>query len=155
MANLANQPFLQILNTYSITLKNEFKKYLLLYYLIVVLLNLIVGVLLYYFGDFIISILSNATYATEHTLVLIYIMFLLYFLYLMIYPIRQHIVLNKNILANNRALLISIIILLMSTLIFIPLYKTYAMSIIQPLGLILPIILTTFLVISKRKSEKK
>lgn len=153
MTNFSNQPFLQILNTYSIEMKNDFKKYLFLYYSIIIILNLIIGMSLYYFGTDIISILSKSIYATDHTLLLIYIMFALYSIYLMIYPIRQYIVLDKKIIENNHALRISIVILLFSTIIFIPLHTTYAMSVIQPLGLILPVIITVFLLKNKIRTN--
>jgi O-antigen/teichoic acid export membrane protein len=154
MTNFANQPFLQILNTYSIDMKEDNKKYLFIYYSIVITLNVLIGTTLYLFGNDIISILSKSLYATEHTLVLIYIMFTLYTVYLMIYPIRQYIVIDKKIIENNQALRISIIVLLCLTIVFIPLYKTYAMSVIQPLGLILPIVITVIL-LKKKKIDFK
>lgn len=146
MAIYANQPFIQILNTYSIDFKNNFLKYLNLYYVIILILNIFIGVILFLFPKEIISLLTNKIYATEHTINLIFIMFIMYCFYNIIYPFRQFIVLKQLLKFNNTGTIVSILIILITTLVFIPIFNTYALSFIQPLGLILPIILTFILI---------
>lgn len=145
MINYANQPFLQVLNTFSIEYKNNFKKYCILYYSVIIILNLFIVFIIFGYGEYAISFLSSEIYATTHTLNLVYIMFSIYMMYNLIYPYRQYLVLNKYLKANNKATIYTIIILLLSICIFIPMYKTYAMSIIQPIGLILPLVITIYL----------
>jgi hypothetical protein len=153
MTTYANQPFLQILNTFSIDLKHDFSKYLKLYYIIIIPLNVAIGSIIYFQGKFLISFLSNEIYATDHTLNLVYIMFTIYCFYNMIYPFRQYVVLNKLLKLNNTATILSIGLLLLLTLLTIPLYTTYALSFIQPLGLILPIVLTFILLLIRNQHE--
>ena len=66
------------------------------------------------------------------------------FVYVLLYPIRQWFILNKLIEENNRGLKISIGILLLLTIITIPIFGVYAASVIQPLGLLTPIVVTLF-----------
>lgn len=155
MTIYANQPFLQVLNTFSIEYKNNFKKYCILYYTVLILLNIFIGIIIFWYGEYAIVFLSNKMYVTQHTLILIYIMFSLYMVYNMIYPFRQYLVLRKYLYLNNKATIYSIIILLVGICIFIPIYKTYAMSIIQPIGLILPLVITMILLKGTKKYESK
>jgi len=150
MVIYANQPFLQVLNTFSIEYKNRFIKYSLLYYSVIVFLNLLLGMVIFVYGEYAIIFLSNKTYVTEHTLALIYIMFSVYMVYSLIYPFRQYLVLNNYLYINNRATQYSIAILLFCVFIFIPIYETYAISVIQPLGLILPLLITMIFMKKKK-----
>lgn len=155
MVIYANQPFIQVLNTYSIEYKNNFKKYCKLYWSTIIILNIFIAFIIFNHGDYVIIFLSSDIYATQHTLTLVYIMFSFYLFYNIIYPIRQYVVLNKYLNINSKATVISILILLGSIFIFIPVYKTYAISIIQPLGLILPLVITITLLKARKNENKK
>ena len=151
MVIYANQPFLQVLNTISLDFKTRFKKYSLLYYSIMTIINGIIGFILFKFGMDVIGFFSEETYATDHTLMLVYIMFCMYLFYSLIYPYRQFIVINKKLKENNKAIIFSIAVLLILIVVFIPLYTTYAISVIQPFGLIIPLLLTFIFVKRNQK----
>jgi len=146
----ANQPFLQVLNTLSTNYKSNFKKYISNYYIIIFSLNIVLFILLFNFGDYFITFLSNEIYATKHTLIIVTIIVSVYLVYILIYPFRQYIVLNNYLIENNKATIISIYMMFFLVIIFIPLFKTYAIAIIQPLGLILPLFIS-FIILRRKE----
>ena len=140
----AQWSFVQVFNTVSITLKDKFDEYLKAYYKLMVGLNILSFVGVLFLGKFVISLLTKITYATDTTIYLILIFVFMAFVYVLLYPIRQWFILNKLIEENNRGLKISIGILLLLTIITIPIFGVYAASVIQPLGLLTPIVVTLF-----------
>jgi len=152
----AQLSFIQVFNTISIELKDNFLDYLKKYYSIMITLNVFSFLGLFILGKFMITHLTKDIYATDFTIYLIFIFLSIIFLYILLYPVRQWYVLNKLIEANNQGLKISMVFVFFITIITVPIFGVYSAAIIHPLGLILPIVITLLVLpTSSRKILKE
>lgn len=141
----AQWSFVQVFNTVSISLKDKFNEYLKSYYRLMIGLNILSFLGVLFLGKYFIALLTRVIYASDTTIYLIFIFVFVAFVYVLLYPIRQWFVLNRLIEENNTGLKISIGVLLFLTIMAIPIFGIYAAAVIQPLGLLMPIIATYFI----------
>jgi len=146
--------FIQVFNTLSIDFKNKFKNYLYRFYRIMIPANLFGLLIVFLFGDFFISILSHSKYANSDTFIFLIIMVMLSIVYLLLYPIRQWIILNGYLSYLTKSIVLSTLVIC-SVLPLIPFFGGYLVSVVQPFGQILPIIILVFILPNSLRKRLK